>query len=165
MAVNNNMNITLRDFEVEDLKIYEKWLTNINAKKYLSRFYPKHYNRENVQNLDFYLWYIIQIDDREVGVIWLEKNEKQDQTVKLGIVLGDKTIFNKKIGQTAIPLAINKAKAMMNISSVTLNVRSNNQRAIKCYKRCGFEIVSKRIKLNKQFRLIKFYKMTLNLNI
>jgi len=159
------MNISLRDFEAEDLKTYEKWLENINARKYLSRYYPKRYNGKNVQNPDLYLWYIIRTDSNDVGVIWLEKNDKQDKTVKLGIVLGDKNIFNKKIGQSAINLAIRKAKSIMNISSVTLNVRSNNHRAINCYKRCGFEIVNKRIKINNRFRIISFYKMVLNLNV
>jgi len=159
------MNISLRNFEAKDLKTYRKWIENIDAPKYLSRFYPKHYNGRDVQNPDFYLWYIIQTNNKDVGVIWLEKNDKQDKAIKLGIVLGDKNIFNKKIGQTAIPLAISKAKSMMNISSVTLNVRSNNQRAINCYKRCGFNIVNKQIKINRRFRIISFYKMALNLNV
>ena len=73
--------------------------------------------------------------------------------------LGYSDKFNKDIGQAAIRLSIDQAKGFMNFSSVVLDVRINNKRAIGCYKRCGFKIVRKRVKITKWFQIIPFYEM------
>ena len=158
------MKLSLIKFNEEDLIVYQDWLKNMNAKKYLFQFYPKHYCKgKDVQNPDYYLWFIIQADMTDVGTIWLEKTELKEKTIRLGIVLGDERLFNRKIGRSAIALALAEAKKREDISSVQLHVRSNNPRAIHCYRHFGFQIVKRGIKLNRRFQLIRFYRMALNL--
>ena len=73
-----------------------------------------------------------------IGAVWLEKEHSSLRTAKLGIFIADKEMRNKGIGTKAITRYINENRKAMKLTEVTLNVRAENIRAIRCYEKCGF---------------------------
>jgi RimJ/RimL family protein N-acetyltransferase len=59
---------------------------------------------------------------------------------ELGIGIGDKEYWGKGYGTEAVSLLLDWAFTHRNMNRVFLSTISNNERAIACYKKCGFVI-------------------------
>jgi RimJ/RimL family protein N-acetyltransferase len=154
------MLVTLRQFISSDLEPYEKWLEEIDAKQFMSRCFPQRFNGQPQDDVDNgYRFFVIVCDGIDVGAIWIEKEELNEKTARLGIMLSKQVFFNKGIGREAINQAIINAKLQLHFSKVKLNVRKNNSRAIKCYTACGFNVVGNGIKANEKGLEVEFVSM------
>ena len=111
----------------------KKFETELN--QFQSRIYPSK-SAENVT------WYHIKVRCKYIGAMWLERSKKDDFAV-LGIFIADKKYRNKGIGKRAIEQIIINDLQYFGTKKILLNVRENNERAIRCYKKVGF-IESKR---------------------
>lgn len=89
-----------------------------------------------------------------LGNCGLEDVDLVNRTAELGILL-ERSSWNQGFGKEAIQLLLDYAFNILNINNVMLSVYSYNQRAISCYKRCGFKEMGRR----REARLIggKFY--------
>ena len=87
-------------------------------------------------------WNVIVAEGKEIGVIWLERPAPCDVVADLGILIGIPEHRGHGIGLRAIQLAEMQAESKWNLERVRLRVRKGNQRAISCYERAGFRIVS-----------------------
>lgn len=143
--------------DIDSCKI-QQWIEDIDASRYMSRFYPKAYDGK-VKDIGMYLWFIIVEDNYDIGTIWVEKESIDDKEVTLGIFIGVKDKQGYGIGQIAIKKIIDLTVGEWKINTIKLNVRKNNERAIKCYKRYGFLIIGEGMKLNQDGQSIDFYKM------
>ncbi len=83
-------------------------------------------------------WSYMFYGGKIIGAIWLEKEHASLRSAKLGIFIAEKEMRNKGIGTRAITRYINENKKAMRLTRVTLNVRTDNIRAIRCYEKCGF---------------------------
>ena len=153
------MKVLLRKFTFQDLLAYENWRGEIDARQYMSQFYPKSFNGRDTDNPTLYVWYMIVADGVDVGTIWLEKDHPKDNVATLGILIGRQDKLGRGIGTKAIPLAIKESQGALAFKSVELNVRKTNVRAIACYLRCGFTIVGEGQKVNKEKEKIPFFRM------
>jgi RimJ/RimL family protein N-acetyltransferase len=158
------MKVSLRKFTFKDLVPYQNWRDEIDARQYMSQFYPKAFNGRDTDNPTLYVWYVIVVDGVDVGTIWLEKDHPKDNLASLGILIGRQDKFGQGIGTKAIPLAIKQSQWALAFKSVELNVRKTNVRAIACYKHCGFTIVGEAQKVNKEKEKISFFKMGFTLS-
>lgn len=152
------MGIFLRDFEKPDLAMLEMWASRIGSDNYMSRHLPTGSTSEQPRSENVLLWSVVVVDDTEVGTVWLERGALP-QEVTLGILLGDVDFLGKGIGEKAINLAIERAQRSFPLEKISLNVRENNPRAIACYKKCGFEIVSAGYKIDKSGNQIRHLTM------
>ncbi len=157
------MPLTLRPFTLQDISRHQQWCQAIHAEQYMSRSAPRLFYEEGIVASPLFAWTIILVDDMETGTIWLEKDQQKEETVTLGILLGEPTQFGQGIGQQAIPLSIQQAAKQLSFDRVTLNVRQSNLRAIACYQKCGFQIVNEGSKVISAQESIPFYKMLLYL--
>ena len=157
------MKVSLRKFTFKDLVPYQNWRDEIDARQYMSQFYPKAFNGRDTDHPKLYVWHVIVVDGVDVGTIWLEKNHPNDNVANLGILIGRQDKFGQGIGTKSIPLAIEQSQWALAFKSVELNVRKTNARAIACYKNCGFTIVSEEQKVNKEGEKISFAIMQLTL--
>lgn len=114
----------------ENRVFYQKFEKEGNLTSYMSRIYP---NNES----SYLKWMYIEEDEHYIGSIWLEG--KDIYWIKLGIFIAEPLYRNKGLGKKAIQqmLAIAKSDG---IRIVTLNVRLENERAIKVYTDCVFKI-------------------------
>ncbi|MBP2656616.1 MAG: GCN5-related N-acetyltransferase [Firmicutes bacterium] len=159
-----NVNVSLRQLFLEDLKVIEGWYAQIKGATYTSRFGPKNFNGRDANEREAYSWYIIQVNVRDCGVIWLEKEEKTDDVAYLGIMIGKTDYFGKGIGKKAISLAISQSRQYLSFSKICLHVRKENTRAIRCYTTYGFYVSGEGEKSGSDGRKIEFLHMALDLN-
>ncbi|MBN1266728.1 MAG: GNAT family N-acetyltransferase [Anaerolineales bacterium] len=82
------MDVLLRPFTAADVPLLQQWCEQITAGQYMSRFFPNAYTIGENPNSPLYVWYVIRAGDEDVGTIWLEKEDEQDSTAVLGILLG-----------------------------------------------------------------------------
>ncbi|HBE79557.1 MAG TPA: hypothetical protein DDW65_17540 [Firmicutes bacterium] len=160
---NGTMELLLRKVIDSDIYKIQQWIENIKAGEYMSRFYPKDFDGKIKEN-GLYLWFIIIVDDYEVGTIWVEKDSLDNTEATLGIFIGIKAKLGQGIGQAAIKEIIKLANKEWRLRAINLNVRKNNQRAIKCYESCGFLLIREGTKLNNNNQFVEFYKMIYFIN-
>lgn len=159
----STVKITLRNFTIHDLEVYEAWRKEIGAHLYMSRFFPRAFDGENAEKPGYYAWYVIMADGVDVGVVWLEKDSPGDDEATLGIMIGLGSRIGIGIGTQAIRLAIEQAHMALGFKAVSLNVRKTNTRAIRCYEHCGFVVTGGGGKLAEGGAAVPFYKMKLTL--
>lgn len=126
-------------------KAFEKELKN-----YQSRIYPS-------KNAAVLSWYHIKVRKKYIGAIWLEKSEKENFAV-LGIFISDMKYRNKGIGKRAIKQLIISDLQYFGTKKILLNVREDNERAIRCYKKVGFA-ESKRFEKDNYNVIEMFYEV------
>lgn len=107
--------------------------------QYQSRIYPS-------KSAEILSWYHIKIRRKYIGAIWLERT-KTDNFAVLDIFIAEKKYRNKGIGRKAIERIILSDLQYFGTKKIVLNVRENNDRAIRCYKKVGF-VESKRFERN-----------------
>jgi ribosomal protein S18 acetylase RimI-like enzyme len=83
---------------------------------------------------------MIVAEGREIGSIWMERRSNSETTCDLGILIFDPISRGRGFGAEAIRLAEQDASAGWGVDLVRLRVRDSNQRAISCYRRCGYRI-------------------------
>lgn len=145
-----SMQVSLRQFLDCDRPLLVRWIEEVQASQYMSRFGP---------NRPIFAWYVIQADGEPVGTVWLEKELPEDTEAILGILIGRDDLLGRGIGGAAVELAIETAQPDLHYSSVRLNVRKGNARAIACYRRCGFHVTREAEGCNPRGEQIEFFEM------
>lgn len=64
-------------------------------------------------------------------------------TYQVGILIGEKSYLGKGLGTETISLLLKIAFNDLNAHRVELNLDSMNERAYKCYKKCGFKEIGR----------------------
>ena len=131
------MNLTdISDDNIADYKKFEQ-LYSENLSMYLSRIYP---DKKSIEK-----WCYINVNDENIGSIWLEK--VSENTLKLGVFIADEKYRNKGYGTFSIKEMLNFAKHSK-YEIVTLNVRITNHMAINNYQNLGFRKTNQYVKNN-----------------
>ena len=154
------LEVRLREFVEADRPKLDEWARRIDSTQYMSRHTPRGIIASAAPNQESHLWwYVIVADGAEVGTVWLEQDHDSDAAV-LGILLGDSSLFGHGIGKAAVNLAIKEASCDGRFRVIRLNVREENVRAVGCYERCGFRIVSSGMReaAGKSFRFLSMEK-------
>jgi len=103
-----------------------------------------------------YHFSIIDINnDSLVGFCWLNDVNQVDGAAELAILIGDNEYRGKGYGTEAIKLLLDYSFNVINLNNVMLSVYSHNERAIECYKKCGFKMMGIRRKSHRMGS--KFY--------
>jgi len=157
------MKVSIRSFEENDLFSLQIWADEIEAHKYMSRVLPHKSDQYFNSQKSLLAWYVIQVDNKDVGTVWLEKADIDDEITILGILIGKNNFLGQGIGEQAINIAIEKSFDVISFKSVRANVRVSNKRAIHCYRNCGFLKISQGIKVVDGIATIPF--MTLELKL
>ena len=146
--------IYLSPRSVEDAEKFTQWLNDFEVTDYTGRSGQvmslegeKEYLKENLNPEATFS--IITIDeDKLIGTVGLDRIDHINRTATLGIFIGDKQYLSKGYGTEAIRLLLDYGFNYMNLHSVKLQLMSFNERALKCYKKCGFKETGK-IRENK----------------
>lgn len=141
--------IILREYREDDLPYMRKWVNDPNIIKNLSNIflYPHTLNEtenflnailEGTSNIKGFI--IAHKDTEEyIGQIDLVKVDWINRIGTLGIVIGNQEKLGKGYGTEAIKLLQDFAFNRLNLHKLELEVRDYNERAIRCYKKCGFK--------------------------
>ncbi|NHJ38648.1 MAG: GNAT family N-acetyltransferase [Asgard group archaeon] len=96
--------------------------------------------------------------DELIGRCMLMHIDNINRHAMLGIVIGEKSYWNKGYGQDATKQILDYGFNLLNLNSITLEVFSYNKAAINCYKKVGFKEIGRkrqaRIVGGKKFDII-----------
>lgn len=159
-------NIVLREYRTDDLPHINKFANDYEIVKYLSDVFlvnhgmestEKYLNSKTASTSMEELNYIIS--DKEtlsyLGQIDIMNIDWITRIGTLGIVIANEQHLNRGIGSEAIKLLLDYAFKRANLHKIELEVHEFNERAIACYKKCGF--VSEGVIRECIFRDGKYY--------
>ena len=78
------------------------------------------------------------LDGKLIGNLGLMNLNWTSRKVEIGVVIGEKEYWSKGYGSEAISLVLSFLFEEWDVNRVELFVDSRNERAIRCYERCGF---------------------------
>ncbi len=140
--------VRLRAYKKEDIDIVVKYINDEEVKKNTSPGIPYIYTREdeekwyeaNTALSDTYSFAIETLKDSVyLGGCGINEVDWKNSKVVIGIFIGNKEYWNKGYGTDTVRVLIKFIFEQMNINKIKLNVYSFNERAIKCYEKCGFK--------------------------
>lgn len=82
--------------------------------------------------------FAIETDGHMIGMCGLWHFNLHSQTCHLGITIGERDYWGRGYGREAIGLLLDYAFRLRNFRKVALDTGSTNERAIRCYRACGF---------------------------
>mgnify|MGYP001036425964 CR=1 FL=1 len=142
--------IYLSPRSTEDYELFTEWLNDFETTDYLGRSgqlttleSEKEYLEKN--NSPTATFAIVTLDsDKLIGTVSLEDINSINRTATLGIFIGNKDYRSKGYGTEAIKLILEYGFKYMNLNNIKLDLMSFNERALKCYKKCGFKEYGRR---------------------
>ena len=134
----------------EEIRKFTEWLNDFETTDYLGRSSQLLSQKAEKEYLDSHYkdeanFAIVTLDeDKLIGSISLEKINYIGRNAMLGIFIGDKDYRSKGYGTEAIKLILDYGFNYLNLNNIALHVMSFNERAMKCYKKCGFKEYGRR---------------------
>ena len=142
------MNIQLRELSKSDLSEINKWrndhaVTDLLGNNFLyianevdEKWYENYLqNREQNKRLA-----IVDLDSNIIGTIQLTGIHAVNRTAEYSVMIGDKDYWGKGVGFVASQQILKHGFDDLNLNRIYLTVLKNNERAIRLYKKLGFEI-------------------------
>lgn len=144
----------------EDMNLLLKWLNNKNVSDYYGD--SKVYNLEEIKkkylkkiNDKFLTACIIEYKDKSIAYvqyydvdyeeyeipeeIFYKIVNKNEKIVAIDLFIGEDDFRDKGFGTKIVKLIIAHIFEDINVKSILIDPKITNYRAIKCYKKCGFE--------------------------
>ena len=147
-------NIYLSPRNTEDVEKFTEWLNDFETTDYIcrsSQIMTLEKEKEYLESHsgDEACFVIIRLADNElIGTIGLENISHLRRIATLGIFIGDKESRNKGYGTEAIRLILEYGFKYLNLNNIKLDLMEFNERALACYKKCGFKEYGRRRKCN-----------------
>ena len=140
--------VRLRPLEPTDLERAYTWVNDPEVIRYLALRYPmsrKDEQRwlEEAPTNSFAGGVRLAIETKDgvhIGNLDLHQANAEDRKAGLGIMIGDKDYWSNGYGTDATVTLLRFAFQEMNLNRVWLHVFEFNERAISCYKKCGFQV-------------------------
>jgi len=137
--------VRLRAIEREDIPTFLKWLNDPQVQRYLGRTpFPLSFAEEErwfERELNTEKSRIFAIETGKgvhIGNIGLHEIDYKDGKATLGIMIGEREYWDQGYGTDAVRTLLGFAFQELNLHRVSLEVFEFNQRAMRCYEKCGF---------------------------
>lgn len=139
---------------IEDVEKFTEWLNDFETTDYIGRSHlliglegERKYLQDNI-NEEGVFAIIDSKDDKLIGTVGLHEIDHLKRRATLGIFIGDKTYREKGYGTEAIRLILDYGFNYLNLNNIKLDLMEFNERALACYKKCGFKEYGRRRKCN-----------------
>jgi RimJ/RimL family protein N-acetyltransferase len=142
--------IYLSPINIEDYKVYTKWLNDIKVsenlgsysqlltleaeKKWLEEFSSKGHNYAMILN----------DGDKMIGNVGFVEIDNTSRTGTVGLFIGEEEHRSSGYGTEALKLILHYGFKTLNLHNIMLFVHSNNEQGIACYKKVGFKEIGRR---------------------
>ena len=131
----------------ESVKKYTEWMNDFNVTDYIGRTDQivtltgeKEWLENCAKNTDNIEFDIVELNSNKlVGTISLGQFSWVNRSSVLGIFIGDKDFRDNGYGTEAINLLLEYGFKYLNLHSIRLDLIAINERAHKCYLKCGFK--------------------------
>lgn len=142
--------IYLSPVNKEDYKKYTEWINNLEVSINLGNaheIYTIDKEKEALEEISKNSFAIIEKKENKlIGNCGLFNIDQVNQNSELGIFIGEKDYWNQGYGTEALKLLLDYGFNLLNLYNIMLKVYSYNKRAIKCYKKIGFNEIGRRRK-------------------
>lgn len=144
--------VKLRKMTKEDTKLYHKWRNDLEVMHSTSPsldVYPMKATEDFVEyailGSDVSKGYIMVDKETEtsIGIVSLIHIDYKNQNAECIIDIGEKAFWGKGYGAEGLNLLLDYAFYELNLHRISLRVFSFNERAIRLYKKIGFELEGK----------------------
>lgn len=138
----------------EDIEKFTEWLNDFETTDYIGRSSEIITLDDEKKFLettkeDKKVFVIVDLkDDNMIGTVGLHEINNIKRTATLGIFIGDKNYREKGYGTEAIRLILDYGFNYLNLNNIKLDLFEFNERALACYKKCGFREYGRRRKSN-----------------
>ena len=130
----------------EEVEKFTKWLSDSEVTDYISfsaslviPSHEKEFLYSSAKNDKERSFTIVDINnDNPIGTVSLENINWVNKNAVLGIFIGEENYRNGGFGTEAIKLILDYGFNYLNLHSIRLELLDTNERAHKCYKKCGF---------------------------
>ena len=131
----------------EEIIKYTEWLNDFQVTDYIGKSseitnlqYEKEYLEKNDKNNNDKTFNIVELKSNKlIGTIGLHQFNYIERSAVLGIFIGDSDFRSDGYGTEAIRLLLEYGFKYLNLHSIRLDLLSINERAHKCYLKCGFK--------------------------
>lgn len=144
--------IYLSPRSLEDAEIFTEWMNDFCVTDYIGRSHTsmslqdeKEY-LEKVKKEEMSFAIIDSQKDEMIGTVGLHSIDNINRTATLGIFIGNKNYWSKGYGTEAIQLLLDFGFNYLNLNNIDLALMEFNQRALKCYQKCGFKEMGRKRK-------------------
>ena len=141
--------IALAIMRVEDTEQYVTWMSQLDMTDNLgssARIVTIEDERQWIlSEANHYQFAIIRLEDEcLLGNCGIHTINSISQCAEIGIFIGEEANRNQGYGQEALELLLRYAFDYLNLHNIMLKVFAFNERAIKCYKKIGFQEIGRR---------------------
>ena len=136
----------LRRIEREDIPTFVRWFADPEVRNYLLINSPISHAQEEkwfeskLADEDSELFAVETLDGTHIGNIELFDFRHVHRQAELGVVLGEKAYWSQGYGSDAIRVLLRFAFRELNLHRIQLRVYEDNERGIRCYRKCGFQV-------------------------
>ncbi|MFX0147606.1 MAG: GNAT family N-acetyltransferase [Candidatus Hodarchaeota archaeon] len=130
---------------IDNIKIYHKWVNNPDIRTYLSMEVPESLevikkdwfpDYRNTENIWFEIWH--KEDQIPIGMVGLIKINYIYRHAELGIFIGESEYWGKGIGTEAVNLILKYAFDTLSFHKIAVSINVNNTKSLKMLKKIGF---------------------------
>lgn len=146
-------NIYLSPRHVDDEHLLTEWLNDFETTDYIGqsgRLFTlkaqRKYLEEDVLGESIKFAIIPLNEEKMIGSISLEKINNINRVATLMVYIGDKEYRSKGYGTEAVRLILDYGFNYLNLNNIELELVAFNERALNCYKKCGFKEYGRRRK-------------------
>ena len=137
------LRIVLRPAKPRDLLKMMEWDQDDEVTRYIGKKFDSFKTCEDwfMEALSDPLHRVLSIDTKDgrfIGSVELDHISRKNGTAELAIVIGEREYWDRGFGTETITLTLFFAFTRVHLSRVYLRVYASNQRAIRCYEKCGF---------------------------
>lgn len=144
----SNNKINLRPIEKKDILQINKWKNDYSIFKFLGGGYEP----QSLSNLEKYIdilcdntgrnkRFIIQNEEKSIGIIGLYEVDNKNRTCELGIYIGEKEEWRKGYAKEACQLIQEYAFLNLNLRKIKLIVVKDNIGAKNMYLKLGYRVI------------------------
>ena len=151
--IGENVYLSPPTADEEIIEKFTKWLNDFKITDYIGRSSAimtiegeKKWFENNPTDTDQIFFIVRAEDDKVIGSIGLHRIDYISRTATFGIFIGEESGKNKGYGTESLRLILDYGFNYLNLNSIKLDVMEFNDRAIACYKKCGFKEYGRRRK-------------------
>lgn len=131
----------------EEIEKFTEWMNDFQVTDYIGRTSQivtydgeKQYLENAAKNDNTINFNIVETaTDKLIGTVALEHFNWIERSAVLGIFIGEKDFRSNGYGTEAIKMILEYGFKYLNLHSIRLDLLSINERAHKCYLKCGFK--------------------------
>ena len=139
---------------LEDAEQYTEWMNDFDTTDYIGTSFKVMSLQDEKQYLETdkkveVSFAIVTIkEDKLIGSIALHEIDYIRRIATMGIFIGDREYRGQGYGTEAVKLILDFGFNYLNLNNIKLDLKEFNERALACYKKCGFKEYGRRRKCN-----------------